>query len=362
MTSQISQGGFTFSKVSVGGWWRWTIEANNTQGANQQYYVRDINTPFGRITDGVDIPIPGDVVIDMANSLAQFQQQLSPLIALASGQQTTLNVTITQCDPASSIGSVNFINAGAFGSFMTASATPTVPWISATPTVIAGIGQNQPGQFTVMVDPSMLLSSNSPYSGVLNLQDNRQIPTVIPITMNITVLPQPIISTNPSFPNSVSFNWNLLTASGNSPQSLIVSNSGPSTSILNFTVAKVNNNSPWLSFSPASGYNIQSGSQLSISLCLNPYGIPQIDGEYFETLLISSPNAFNSPLAVQVTLTVSGGPCPPDSDRGVPAEWEGGNYEGGPGEPYENGPGNQPYPGAGWADPPSPGNPYWRRK
>ena len=186
----------------------------------------------------------------------------------------------------------------------------------------------------------------------MNFQDNRSTPTIIPITVNVTVLPQPIIATAP---DRVSFNWTLLTAANSGAQQLIVSNAGPATSVLSFSIAKVHNCSPWLSFSPPSGFGLASGAQVIITLSLNSYGIPQIPGEYFETLLISSPNAQNSPVAIQVCLTVFEGPCDDDDDRGVPAEWQGGDYRGGPGEPHRYGPGNQPTPGPGWADPPAPG-------
>jgi len=349
MGSTVASGGFRFRKISVGGAWYWSIDANNIQGANQQYYVRDIQTPFGRYTDGVDVPIPGDVVTEMASSLAQFQQQLAPLLAVVAGQQTTLNVTVTQGDPASAAGAINIVNAGAFGSFMTASATPTVPWLSASPTVIPGIGQNQQAQFTIILDPTTLVTAPTPYTGVMNLQDNRATPTIIPITVNVTVLPQPVISPSPL---KVGFSWTLLTAANSGSQQLIITNTGPVGSILGFNVAKVQNNSPWLQFSPPAASGIASGGTAIITLSLVPFGIPQIPGCYFETILISSPNASNSPVAVQVELIVTEGICPPPYGA---VEWRGGDYSGGPGPPFRYGPGNQPVPGSGWGDPPAPG-------
>src|SRR5580704_13419373 len=105
----VARGGFTFSKYSVGGAWTWEVSADNIQGANQLYYVRDIRTPFGALTDGVDVPIPGDVVTQMAATLVQLQQQMAPQLTLVAGQPTSFNVTITQGDPSSDAGIVNFL-------------------------------------------------------------------------------------------------------------------------------------------------------------------------------------------------------------------------------------------------------------
>jgi hypothetical protein len=301
MGSTVS-GGFRFSQISVGGTWYWSVTADNILGAGQLFYVRDIETPFGKLTNGVDVPIPGDVVNAMASSMAQFQQQLAPLIALVSGQQTTIAVTVTQGDPASQVGAINVVNAGAFGSFMTASATPTAPWLSASPTAIPGIGQNQQAQFGLILDPTLLTAAPAPYTGSINLQDNRAVPTIIPITINVTVLPQPIIQVNTT---SIALSWILLTGANSGSQQLIVINSGPSASVLGFTVAKVQNGSPWLQFTPISASGIASGSQSIITFSLYPPGIPQVPGQYFETILLSSPNASNSPVAIQVSLIVS---------------------------------------------------------
>jgi hypothetical protein len=302
MGPNVASGGFRFSKISVGGTWLWTVMANNVQGATQQYYVHDLQTPFGRYTDGVDVPIPGDVVTEMASSLAQFQQQLAPLLAISAGQQTTFNVTVTQGDAASLVGAVNITNAGAFGSFMTASATQTVPWLSASPTTIPGIGQNQPAQFNIILDPTTLSAQQNPYTGVVNLQDNRSTPTLFPITVNVTVLPPPVISASPQ---TLAFSWTLLTAANSGSLQLVVENVGPATSNLGFTVAKVQNNSPWLAFSPPSASGIPGGQSAIITCSLVSFGVPQVPGMYFETLLISSPNAQNSPVSVQVALTVN---------------------------------------------------------
>ncbi len=302
MGSEVAGGGYTFKKISVGGTWFWTIRADNVQGSNQLYFLEKILTPFGKLTDGVDVPIPGDVVYEMAHSLAQFQQQLAPLLQLQTGAQTIFNVTVTQNDPMSEIGTVAFFNAGAFGSFMTATATPNVAWLTTSPASVPGLNKNEYGQFVLTINPATLLSADSPYSGVVNLQDNRATPTLIPIVVNVTVLPQPTILATPT---NIGFSWTLATGYNSGSAQLTVTNSGPATSILNFTVAKAQNSSPWLAFSPQGGGPLASGVSSIITLSLLPYGIPQVPGTYTDTLVVSAQNATNCSVSILVCLTVS---------------------------------------------------------
>jgi hypothetical protein len=320
MGSNVAGGGFRFSQISVGGTWYWSVTADNITGAGQLYYVRDIETPFGKLTNGVDVPIPGDVVNAMASSMSQFQQQLAPLLALVSGQQTVISVTVTQGDPASQVGAINVINVGSFGSFMTATATPTVPWLSASPTVVQGIGQNQTAQFGLVLDPTLLQTSVTPYTGQINFQDNRATPTVVPVTVVVTVLPQPVIQINT---NALQMSWELDTGANSGAVQLIVTNSGPAGSTLSFNVAKVQNASPWLSFTPISVSNLAVGQQAVITFSIIPQGVPQVSGQYFETIMLSSVNAANSPVSIQVGLVVTENATEPVP----PVEWQGGDYD-----------------------------------
>lgn len=300
MATSVSAGGFSFDLDSVGGKWYWTVHANNIQGASQVYRVIDIMSPFGRFSD-VELPLPGEVVLAMADTLQQVQQQLAPLLALISSPNP-VNVTVTEGDPSSFISTVVFQNAGAFGSFLTATATPSAPWLQVGPTIVSGLNKNEQGQFAIKVVPSILLSTGSPYSGNVVLQDNRQPATVITLNFGVIVLPRPAIATNVT-QVVLTYSLNLATSGGS--QQVIVSNSGPAGSILNATLAKVQNRSPWLQFVPASVGPLASAAFSPVTFSVLSPGVPTTPGTYTETILISSPNASNGNQTVVVSLVVS---------------------------------------------------------
>jgi len=300
MATQVAAGGFTFSQVSVGGTWFWTIQANNILGANQLYQVVDIITPFGKITDAA-IPIPGDIITAMANCLLQFQQQLAPLLYLVNPIPPIFNLTVTEGDASSQAGIVTIQNIGAFGSFMTAVANPDVPWLSASPPLISGMNKNDQAQFTFVINPATLISSSSPYTGHINLQDNRTPPTVIPATINVTVLPRPNILLSTS---SIALTWMVSLGSGGGSQQVTITNNGPAGSILNFNLAKVRNCSPWLTFTPAYGGPLAQGASAIVTFSLVTQNIP-IPGTYTEVIQVVSSNASNSPQTITVTLIVT---------------------------------------------------------
>lgn len=293
----VSGGGFEFEVMSVGGRWRWKVTANNVIGAGQMFYVSDIQTPFGRLYE-VDTPIPGVVVSSMADSLSQFQQQLTPLLQVIGS--STISSTVTEGDPITDIGIASFTNAGAFGSFMSVTASPDSPWISSIPSHIPGIGKNQIRQTSVRVNPGIMLSSASPYSGIVSLQDDRG--NVVSISIGVTVLPKPFISVNLS---TIIFTFDLVTQVPSGTQTVIVTNSGPATSILKYSLSKIQNTSPWLVFSPSSGGPISSLDSSSFGLSLLTSSVPRIAGTYTDTIRVSSLNASNSPVNISVQLVVS---------------------------------------------------------
>jgi hypothetical protein len=301
MGSHVAAGGFTFDKISVGGTWMWTVRATNVMNSGQTYQVTDIMSPFGKLA-AVDVPIPGDVVLEMASNIRDLQQQLAPLLALVGPTPTTYSVTVTEGDAPSQVAVIPFQNSGAFGSFLTVVATPDSPWLSATPSTVAGLNKNDQGSVSVRVSPSILLASGSPYSGRVNLQDNRSPPTVIPVTVNVTVLPRPSISVSPG---SVSLSYTLTGPVPGSAVPLSVTNSGPAGSSLSFSVAKVNNISPWLAFVPASGGPLASGDSAIVTFSTVSAGVPSVPGVYSEVVLVSSPNSSNGSVPVTVTLTVN---------------------------------------------------------
>lgn len=301
MGSSVAAGGFKFSHASVGGTWYWTVRADNVRGAGQLYQVVDVTSPFGGLAAS-SIPIPGDVVLKMAESIQDMQAQLAPLIALVAPGTTTFNITVVEGGSTVVAATVPFQNAGAFGSFLTATATPSAAWLKSVPGSIVGVGKNEQGQFVIQVNPATLLATGSPYSGTVSLQDNRPTPTVIPLTFNVTVQPKPTISVDVT---EVVLTYSLTTLAYNGPLNATVTNTGPAGSQLSIAAAKVQNLSAWLSFTPSSLGPLASGASAAIAFSFVPAGAPTVPGTYTETVRLTSTTATNSPKSVLVKLVVS---------------------------------------------------------
>lgn len=301
MASSISSGGFTFDLDSVGGKWYWTVQADNIYGVNQLYKVTDIRSPFGRLYD-VETPIPGDVVSAMAETLQQVKDQLAPLLFIVSPSNPNFVLTVTEGEAGSSVGTIVFQNSGAFGSFLTATATSSVPWLQANPTTVAGLNKNEQGQFTININPTLLLATGSPYNGTITLQDNRQVPTVIVFNFDVTVLPKPVIATDIT---AVGLTYNITLAASGGSQQVQVSNAGLLGSILNASVAKVQNTSPWLQFVPVSVGPLVSMASTPVTFSVVNAAVPMTPGTYTETVLVYSSMASNTSVALIVSLVVT---------------------------------------------------------
>jgi hypothetical protein len=300
MVTEISGTSIEFSLPSVGGTWSWKVRANNLRAAGQLYEVVDVITPFGPITTAA-IPLPGEVISAMANSVLDVQAQFAPFMVLAQGS-TSFSIIVTEGDPNSEAGTASVYNGGAFGSFMTVVATPGASWLGVSPSSYQSIGKNERATFGISLLSTTLLASGSPYSGVVNLQDNRVPPTNIPFTINVTVLPRPVIA---CIPSSISLSFMSSTGVPGGSQQLTISNSGPVMSSLEFTLVKVNGNSPWLDVVPISGGPLASGQSEIITVSVIAQGARGLaPGTYMETIRIHSDNASNSPIDVGASLVV----------------------------------------------------------
>lgn len=299
MSSYVSGGGFEFSICSVGGNWTWKVVVSNIKKYGQTASITDINTPFGKLYD-VNSPIPSEVITAMYESMVEFRSQLDPMLQLVS--PTHFIFTVTEGDPIANVGDIIFTNAGAFGSFMNVSASPGASWLIVNPPSVLGIGKNVQGRTNVQVNPATLLSANTPYITSVNLQDNSNTPTAVTVPVTINVLPKPQITTSI---NTVNLTYDLTSQIPGGPVTVTVTNSGPLTSILNFTLAKIQNISPWLLISPTYGGPLNSGDSSPILFSVIPSGVPQIAGLYSETVKVVSSNASNSPVLITVNLTVT---------------------------------------------------------
>ena len=288
-----------FVQESIGGQWSWNVQASNVFGGGHLFQVTDVITPYGPLLD-VEVPIPADVICAMADSITDVQDQLAPLLKLVSPATSILSAVIVEGDSNLDLGDVEVQNVGAFGSFMRVTATPSVPWLTVSPSTVGGLARNEKAVIGSTLLTPTLLSSESPYQGVINLQDNRNVPTVVPVTVTVTVNPRPAIGVSPT---ALIFNYILSTSTPSGAQSLDVENAGPANSSLEFSVASVSN-SGWLSFTPASGGPLGPGASDTVSVSLDTSGVPLTPGVYTDTVRIISGNASNSPVEVPVTLNV----------------------------------------------------------
>jgi hypothetical protein len=301
MPLQVSGGGFSFSLCTSDGTWGWSVRASNVRGIGQLYDVHDVRSPWGVLTSA-EILIPGDVIAAMAESLRSLQGQLAPALTLAPPAQSSFSVTVEEGGAPASFGPVIIQNSGAFGSFMGVVVTPSAPWLSASPSSIQGIGQGQQGLLSMSVLPGTLLASSSPYAGTVNIQDGSSPPTVIPVSVVVTVLPRPSISVTSL---TVTLTYSIGSAAAGGAESVIVGNSGPPGSSLEWFAAKIQNSSPWLHFTPAMGGPIIPGASEPLTFSVVPAGVTLIPGTYMETVRLASRSASNSPVDVVVSLIVT---------------------------------------------------------
>ena len=299
MTS-VSGGGFSFSCVHASGTWSWTVVVNNVRVLGATHDVSNVMTPWGRLYD-VAVDIPGDVITAMSESIATVKQQFAPVLSLVSPIPPVFNVIVAEGDPDAQIGSATFRNSGAFGSLLDLTATPSVPWLASSPSAVNGLPQNGQASFSGTVLTASLLSSGSPYSGSINVMDKRG-GTSIPVVVTVVVLPRPTISVSPS---SVILTYIILTGTPGAPQTLRVTNSGPPLSSLSFSVAKVQDTSPWLAYSVPAHSPLPAGSYVDVGLSIISSGVPMCAGTYSDTLRVSSLNASNDHVDVPISLIVS---------------------------------------------------------
>jgi hypothetical protein len=297
-TNIVAGGGFKFSIQSIGGMWSWLVAIDNIPNAGQRTQVKDIQSPFGSFVRA-NIPLPGDVILAMADSLSDFQQQLAPRVLLIS--PASFAFTVTEGDPIVDATTIIFQNIGALGSYMNEYSIPDVPWLSSNPPNVIGIGKNQQGQTDIQIIPASMLASSSPYTGHINIQDNANPPNIVPATFNVTVLPRPTVGLSI---DHIDLIYYMSTHSPGGPQEIVVTNTGPSGSILNFNLTRVLNQSAWLNIVPTSGGPLTSGTDVHVVFSVNSSCIPSLPGVYSDTIRINSVNATNTPIDIPVSIAI----------------------------------------------------------
>lgn len=288
---------YQFEVVLAAGPWKWTTRLD-VSGALPAFQIRDVVSPYGLLRDM--IPIPGEVVQAMSNSIATIQQSFAPTILLA---PTTLTFTVDEGRGVSPPQAVQITNDGVFGSLLGVSVTSSAGYVAATPANVNSLGFNETGSFEVAVDSTNLLAVGSPYAVLLTVQDTDATNNPQQVPVNVVVRPKAVITLTPT---SLGF-YVTKPVTGPFPpvpsQTFTIQNTGPAGSNLDFQVQKLLGNSPWLvSFSPPYGSIPGTGSQL-ITVVVQPPDA-MVPGVYTETLRVSGYSQ-NFHQDVTVNLTIS---------------------------------------------------------
>ena len=278
--------------------WRWTTRLDVSL-STPSYWIHNILTPYGRLRD--TISVPGDVVTAMSASIAELQANFTPKILM--GPPSSLTFVVDEGFGVSSPQGVQVTNNGVYGSILGVTLTPAQVYVATTPGLVGDLALNQTGTFNVTVDSTDLLASMSPISTTIGVVDPTATNNPISYPVSITIRPKATISTSVS---SVNFSVTK-PISGPFPdvptQSFDVSNTGPSGSVLGYSIQKLIGISDWLiSFLPSSG-SLNSGVSSTVVVTVAP---PQwmSPGTYTETLRVSGYST-NTYLDVQIQLVIS---------------------------------------------------------
>lgn len=297
--ANIQQQDYRFQYSIASGTWRWTTRMD-VSGAGVVFEIREIYSPYGLLRD--TIPIPGEVVTAMAESITEVQSNFPPNIFL--GPPSSLTFEVDEGRGFSDNENVIVTNDGVFGSLLNVSLSSSASYLTTTPTSVGNLASNESGSFDVAVDSTDLLNANSPYSETIILQDSYagNSPQVLAVTINV----RPKATISLSTPSLV-FNV-VKPLTGSFPpiptQQFTVGNSGPVGSVLDWQVQRYTGlSNDWLaSFAPVTGQLAAAGTQI-LTVAVAPLDTLQ-PGTYEETLRVSgySTNSYED-LLVQLIIT-----------------------------------------------------------
>jgi hypothetical protein len=291
IADQIATQSFQFTTSTASGNYTFTVKIRGTN--SNEYYIENIVTPQGPYIE--NIPLPESVIVDMNAAITAVQGVNESTLSLDIDSFTFID---TESGSNAEPQTITVQNTGDFGSIANVSFTSNQGWVYVNPNSIGNIHKDQSSTAQITVDTGELSAELSPYSAIITVTDPQasNSPQTINVTFNI--LPKPIIQTSPN--TTISFTTNV----GISPPSQVinVSNSGPDTSILNFTVQKLNNSS-WLTVTPTSGENISNiDNPIILTLIVEATELPQ--GTYADVIRISDPVSSNNPIDIEIYLYV----------------------------------------------------------
>jgi hypothetical protein len=221
----------------------------------------------------------------MSDSIASLKANFKPLILV--GPPSSLNFSVDEGRGYSLPLNATITNTGVYGSLLSANLVVSAPYIHVTPAVVPHLASNQDGGFQVSIDSTDLLTSSSPYTETIYIQDSSSLnsPQVLPVT--IVVRPKAVITVSPAtviFSASRPLSGPYLAVP---TQQFTVQNAGASGSILEYQVVRLTGLSQnWLtSFTPVSGV-LGASSTANITVTVTPVeGL--MPGTYEETLRVS---------------------------------------------------------------------------
>ena len=289
--------GFTYNLN--GRVWRWKTRMD-LSGTTPSFQVMDILTPYGVLRDS--IPLPGPVVQAMSESITTLQANFRPTILV--GPPTSLTFVVDEGRGYSLPQEGSITNVGVYGSLLSGSLATSAPYLTINPSVVGHLVSNQTGTFEVSVDSTDLLSSSSPYTGSITIQDATALnnPQTLPVT--VVVRPKAIVDLNPTTLEFTATRPISGPYSAIPTQQFTVQNAGPSGSLLDIQIERLTGlSSNWLEeFTPLVGVlNASQTSNITVKVAPIEGLMP---GTYVETLRVSG-YSFNGYADITVRLVIT---------------------------------------------------------
>lgn len=294
---QTQDYGFNYQTAS--GTWRW-VTRMDVSGAGVVFEIRDIYSPLGMLRDTV--PIPGEVITAMADSITEVQSHFPPSILV--GPPASLTFDVDEGRGYSEPQNVVVTNDGVFGSLLNAALATSASYVTTTPANVGNLAANESGSFDVAVDSTDLLSTQSPLAATISVEDANA--SNSPVIYNVTINIRPKATINLT---TAQLNFSVSKPlTGDFPaipnQTFSVENTGPAGSVLNYQIQALTGlATDWLTgFSPVTEQLASGASQITTVMVApsNDMG----PGTFTETLRVSgySTNSYVD-LVVQLTIT-----------------------------------------------------------
>jgi len=285
----LSRQEFTFESETTAGEYTFIVRVDWSPTV-PTYSVVDVTDPFGERVASY----PDQVATDIQTAITELKTHYDPTFDL---DLATLTFQAVYEGPSPDAQIVTVGNVGAFGSLLSWDATSDVDWAQTLPTSDGGEKKNAETEVSVYVSTSELPVGDS--VATISFTDAAATNTPQTVVATVTILPQAEIDTDRA---TMSFTG---TVGGADPadQTLVVENTGPVDSLLNFTAGVIEVAATWLSVVPSSGGPLASAATENLTVAVDLTGL--VAGTYTGTIRIIDETASNSPQTVVVTLVVS---------------------------------------------------------